>query len=95
MDAGHYIPRHYHECKYDERNVHAQCAYCNRNQRGGMEIVYGMKVADKYGSDIKEALQEILRAKKPYKSTIGDLREMETKYKQLAKDMADIKNIQI
>ncbi len=49
MDAGHYVPRAYMECKYDEKNVHAQCAYCNRNQRGGMEIMYGAVIEERYG----------------------------------------------
>ncbi len=53
MDAGHFIPKTSHSIKYDERNIHAQCARCNRYMSGNihnyfvnMEKRYGRKLVD-------------------------------------------------
>ena len=92
VHAGHYIPRSYHEVKYDEDNVHSECSRCNLYLSGNL-IAYRRNLVDKIGEKRVKELDDIYMAKKPYKISMAELREMEAKYKQLAKKMAKIKGI--
>lgn len=53
FDAGHFVPKTSRSIKYDERNIHSQCARCNRYMSGNihnyfvnMERLYGREVVD-------------------------------------------------
>ena len=56
MHAGHFRSRVYTGTRYDERNVHAQCAMCNVWKRGDY-AVYAVKLQKQYGQGI---LQELI-----------------------------------
>ena len=47
-DAGHYVQRDRLATRYDEKNVHAQCKYCNRF-RSGEQYIHGVKIDKMYG----------------------------------------------
>ena len=51
MDAGHFINRRHYGTRFDERNVHAQCRYCNRLNEGE-QAKYAEFLKEKYGPEI-------------------------------------------
>lgn len=55
MDAGHFVKRDRNQVRFDERNVHAQCKYCNY-RRKGEEAIYSVKIDQMYGSGTAELL---------------------------------------
>ena len=40
LEAGHFLPRQHTATRYDERNVHGQCSYCNRWLHGAQADYY-------------------------------------------------------
>jgi hypothetical protein len=78
MHAGHYVSRRHNSTLFDERNVNAQCAYCNLYLAGNIPV-YALKLKDKYGDDILEELVRLSREIKQY--TEKDYEEIITKYK--------------
>lgn len=61
-DAGHYMQRDRLATRYDERNVNAQCKYCNRF-RSGEQYIHGIKIDEKYGEGTAQTLVLISRVK--------------------------------
>lgn len=61
-DAGHYVPRDRLATRFDERNVNAQCKYCNRF-RSGEQYNHGVGIDKKYGLGTAQKLQDISRIK--------------------------------
>jgi len=49
-DAGHYIGRRHKATRWEEKNVHPQCTYCNRFNEG-MKDEYTIFIIKKYGND--------------------------------------------
>lgn len=47
-DAGHYVNRQYMSLRYNEKNVNAQCRYCNRFCEGNIQD-YRNGLIKKYG----------------------------------------------
>jgi len=54
-DAGHYVQRDRLATRFDERNVNAQCTYCNRF-RSGEQYKHGIAINKKYGQGTAEKL---------------------------------------
>lgn len=82
--AGHFIPRGCMLTRWDERNVALQCAGCN-TYRGGEQAEYLLALERKYGRPV---VDELMLLKKKWKRenksfTIGELRELAQKYKEL------------
>lgn len=50
MDAGHFIGRERKMTRWDERNVHPQCRYCNRFKEG-RKYEYSKFLNDKYKNE--------------------------------------------
>ena len=86
-DAGHYIPKTAGLAIYfDEKNVNAQCTYCNRFMHGNLAS-YAVALRRKYGPDILEELEykkrqfikiqehEYLEFIKIYKRKIDEMRQ--------------------
>jgi hypothetical protein len=48
IQAGHFMSRTLGATRYDERNVHGQCSYCNK-WRSGEQYKMGMYIDTKYG----------------------------------------------
>ena len=61
-DAGHYVQRDRLATRYDEKNVHAQCKYCNRF-RSGEQSIHGMEIDKKYGEGTAAKLITISKMK--------------------------------
>lgn len=55
-DAGHFITIACKATKFDERNVHAQCATCNRFQQGNWDQMY-VAILEKHW---QETIDELL-----------------------------------
>lgn len=82
MHAGHFQSGRYNIFIFDERQVHAQCPYCNTFQRGNWTEYYKHMVKD-YGQD--EVNKMIDDRHKIKKFTVPELEEMYLKYKAKAK----------
>src|SRR3990172_9406276 len=48
IEAGLFIPRQHAGTRWDARNVHGQCNYCNRWQHGNL-YAYGLALQKQYG----------------------------------------------
>ena len=57
MDCGHFVGRQHKSVRWDERNGHPQCRYCNRYNEGRKDV-YAVKLMEKYGPNILLELQE-------------------------------------
>lgn len=56
IQAGHYISRRHLSTRWEELNVHAQCAGCNLFGRGRHDV-YALALMDKYGDHILRQLE--------------------------------------
>lgn len=78
-DAGHYIPKTAGLSLYfDERNVNAQCTYCNRWMHGNL-APYAIALRKKYGEAILEDLDRERHVVK--KISIDEYKQLIEKYK--------------
>ena len=74
LHAGHFISRLHKATRWDEQNVHAQCAKCNLMQsRGSIYTIHSYEQALKelYGEGIVEDL--IQRSRQIHKPTVYEL----------------------
>jgi len=60
LEAGHFIRRQHVATRWDERNVHGQCAYCNRWQHGA-QAEYYVELVKKYGQATVDELMQLKR----------------------------------
>ena len=77
LHAGHFISRVHKATRWDEQNVHAQCAKCNLMQsRGSIYTIHAYEKALKwlYGDEIVEDL--IQRSRQVYKPSVIELEEI-------------------
>lgn len=84
MHAGHYrsvgaCP----ELRFEELNVHAQCAQCN-NERSGNILEYRIRLIDKIGLDKVEWLEG---KHDPLKLSIDEIKDIIVKYKSKCKEL--------
>ena len=85
VHAGHYRSRGAcPELRFNELNIHAQCAQCN-NERSGNIAEYRIRLIKKIGLDKVEWLEG---PHEPAKYTIDDLKELIIKYKAKCKDLS-------
>lgn len=95
MQAGHYISRRaiYLAVKYHEKNVNAQCVYCNMHLKGNGPG-YAAGLVRKHGPDVLDELNMLKHNKvsnwKPW--YISDLSEG---YRHKAHEQADKRGIKI
>lgn len=78
MDAGHYISRRINSTLFNEKNVHAQCTYCNRYLYGNM-AKYAIHLQGQYGQGILKELDK--EAQKTKQFTREELEKLYNKYK--------------
>jgi len=90
MNAGHYYAvKGYDGIRYDEENVHGECARCNCWDESHL-IGYGVRLSQKIGED---SLQELHKRAAEYKRNSNfkwnrlKLEEMIVIYKQKIKDL--------
>jgi hypothetical protein len=84
VHAGHFVSRRHNSLRYDERNVHPQCAFCN-SFREGNPAGYAKYLVDMYG---KEILDELAKEQRKHKKfTPKELEELIKVYKQKLKEL--------
>ena len=84
LHAGHFISRRHNATLFDERNVHAQCMYCNMWDYGNMGV-YVDNLIKLYGVGIIEELRKKSRESKQF--TVKELEEIEQEYRGKLKDL--------
>jgi hypothetical protein len=77
LHAGHYISKRHPSTMFDERNVHAQCMYCNMWDYGNMGN-YTLNLIDKYGLGVIRELVD--KSKIPHSFTRDELEGIIEKY---------------
>lgn len=79
LQAGHYITRAREATLFDERNVHAQCAGCNKWQ-GGRPLDYEVFLDRRYGEGTAEQIRA--KARMECKRTIHDYQFIAETYRE-------------
>lgn len=77
LEASHFIPRQHAATRWDERNVHGACSYCNRWQHGNL-YAYGLELEKQYGQAVVDTLWRSKR--QAVKFTHSDLEYLIAKY---------------
>jgi hypothetical protein len=91
LQAGHFFPvQGYDALRFDQDNVHGECAGCNCFDEGHL-IGYQDNLRARIGNDRLEKLKERARAykKNGYKWTRSELEEMIITYKNKLKNERD------
>ena len=57
-DAGHFVSRDKLAIRFDERNVNAQCSFCNR-YRSGEQYAHGLAIDRKHGKGTADLLMQL------------------------------------
>lgn len=84
MHCGHFISRKSQFFRYDSRNCHAQCAYCNKFLSGNW-AAYFEAMVKMYGREVVDEM--ILRRDQETKRTIQDFLGIEEYYKDRLKEL--------
>lgn len=92
IHAGHFIPRDRISTKYSEKNVHPQCAHCNK-YRGGEQFLHGRYIDDRYGLGIADELSAL--GKKIQKFSKLELASLILYYSAKAKELAKTKGLKL
>lgn len=88
INAGHYFNANNHwSVRFDERNVHLQCEYCNTYLSANL-LLYTPAIMAKLGREQFEDL--CIEARKTRKFTIEELKEITATYKQKLKELKNI-----
>ena len=82
--AGHFISRRFMSTRYDEKNVHLQCARCNM-WGAGEQYLYSIEVDKLYGAGTAQQLHE--KANSTIKITEQELIDLIEIYKEKIKDI--------
>jgi hypothetical protein len=78
--AGHYFNQGQHSgLRFDETNVHGQCAGCNLFKHGNL-IEYGMGIVNRYGAVYHIVLLDKSRTNKIRKWTRSELEDIISQY---------------
>lgn len=95
MQAGHYYSRRiiYLAIKYDEKNVNAQCVYCNKFLAGN-GAGYRNGLVNKYGEDVFDYLDSKKHNKVPNWGPVV-ITALSDEYRSKAQRMAKQKGIKI
>lgn len=88
MDCGHFITRGCKLTRFDERNAHLQCKYCN-GPRMGEQFKHGEAIKRLYGEDVLNELLDLERQYKRdgYKWTREELESIITTYRKKLLDL--------
>jgi len=81
-DAGHYVTRGNKAIKYHEKNVHGQCAHCNRFLSGNV-IEYRKVMISLYGEELVNELENTMDIMKAW----IDWEEETIKWRKLRKSL--------
>lgn len=85
IHAGHFLSTGARpELRFNENNVHAQCAPCNNHLSGNI-VLYRKGLIAKVGIELVEWLEG---PHQPKKYTIDELKSIKDKYTKLAKELA-------
>ena len=74
------------ELRFDENNVHKQCAPCN-NHKSGNIVEYRINLVKRIGA---KAVEDLETLKPPTKYTIEDIKRIKAEYKQKLKDLGGL-----
>jgi hypothetical protein len=85
LDAGHFVSRNAMSIKYDERNVHIQCRYCNRFDAENAKIKYYEYMKKRYGQNIINLLINEKFSRKKYNKF--EIKEMNKIYLEKIKEI--------
>ena len=83
MDCGHFVGRQHRATRWEEKNCHPQCRFCNRYCEGRKDV-YAVRLVEKYGPHILFELQELKNS--VVKLTPADLEEKIALYKAKLKE---------
>lgn len=78
LEAGHFIPRQHLSVRWDARNVHGQCSYCNRWLHGNL-LEYTLYMQKTYGQEVIDELRSLKNTTKMV--TRSDMEELLEKYR--------------
>jgi len=84
MDAGHFISRRHKATKYNEKNVLAQCPYCNRFNQG-KQYEMSFEVNRRFGTGTTDLL--LAKSKQAYKLHSFEIKELGEYYRDKVKEM--------
>lgn len=84
MEAGHFISRRHLATKFDERNINAQCAGCNKFNSGN-QFLHGRVIDKMYGKGTAYLLE--LKAKSQCKWLAFEYEEKIEYFKQKLKEI--------
>jgi hypothetical protein len=90
VDAGHYRRREHQSTRFDEKNVHPQCRYCNF-YRGGAEAEHREYIDSTYGDGTAYQIEQksLMRSKR----TAFDMHMIRKEYEQKLKDLCEERGI--
>ena len=83
--CGHGIPRQHMSTKYDEKNNHLQCKFCN-GPEGGNQAIYKENVIKKYGPETWKLLE--LKSRSIFRWTQFEVDALTDHYKQEVRKLA-------
>jgi len=92
MDCGHWIEASVDATRYNEWNAHGQCKACNLSDNG-LAAFHGKQIQLLHGEDVYEELLEL--AQEDVTLSIEQTMEQGRKYKELAKELAKQKGIEL
>jgi hypothetical protein len=86
--AGHFIERGCKLTRFEETNVHLQCAYCN-TYKSGRQYEYGLMIDKKYGRGTAKSLYDLEADYKRdgYKYRRDELEDLIDLYKRKVKEV--------
>ena len=90
MDAGHFVNRKHRTTRFNERNVHAQCPYCNRYCEGNIPE-YSIFMEKEYGKGIIEEMIDLKN--KTIKMGAMQIQAISDEYREKTKALSKDKNI--
>lgn len=80
LQVGHYVGRKKYALRWNLKNVHAQCTFCNGKHRFD-ELPYTVALAEKYGKGI---FKEFMYLRENHKSlNLGDLRDIKSELEKM------------
>lgn len=93
-DCGHFATRDRPMTRYDDRNCHLQCPTCNRF-KSGEQAKHGFAIDEKYGPGTAKELIELSEIRGQKVHTKVSLKEIATKYRLKAKELAKERGVTI
>ena len=82
--AGHFVKRQHKGVRYDKRNVHTQCVYCNKYLSGN-DGAYAVYIIDRYGREVHDEL--VSWKHKEHKYYRSDYEQLIEKYQELNREL--------